>query len=245
LTFDAAGDLWVANAGGDSLTEYTKPAQANGDLAPADTISGPYTDLNDPTGMTLDSQGNLLVANSLGNSLAEHSVTQSGNAFPLRTIYGPDTGLLLPHGVDVDAQGNIYVSNVAGGITEYSPSAFGDAIPLTTIYGSATQLSSPQGLAVAPPLSVRTTRLPAAVVGHLYKTTLRANLGTEPYRWAIVKGKLPRGLKLSRDGAPSGTPRHAGKYEFTVRVRDSSHPAMSASATLLITVRKPSQKHHG
>jgi large repetitive protein len=236
MTFDSAGHLWVANFGTSSLTEY--PAMgANGDVAPLATIAGSSTGLNGPQGLTLDAAGNLLVANTYGESLTEYKVTDSGNASPLRTISGPVTGLAFPHGLDVDAEGNIYLANVFAGVSEFTPSANGNASPVARISGSVTGLADPGGLAVAPPLSVRTARLPAARVGHRYKALLRANLGTTPYRWALRRGKLPAGIHLSRTGKLTGKPRRRGVYRFTARVRDASHPRMTATRRLVLTVR--------
>jgi sugar lactone lactonase YvrE len=235
MTFDPTGHLWVANLGTNSLTEY--PAGANGDVTPLATISGSSTGLNGPQGLTLDAAGNLLVANTYGESLTEYKVTGSGNASPLRTISGAATGLAFPHGLDVDAAGNIYVANQFAGVTKFSPAANGNVPPVARISGSATGLLAPGGLAVAPPLSVRTARLPAARVGHRYKALLRANLGTTPYRWALTKGKLPAGIHLSRTGKLTGKPHRSGVYRFTVRVRDASHPRMTATRRLVLTVR--------
>jgi sugar lactone lactonase YvrE len=236
LTFDGHGHLWVANEGNNSLTEY--PATAHGDLAPLATIAGANTGLAGPQGMTLDGSGNLLVANFYSSSLTEYGPTANGNAAPLRTIGGTATGLALPQGVDVDSQGNIYVANENAGVTKYSPQATGNAAPTATIIGAATGLSGgPNGLAVAPPLSIHTERLRAGRVSHPYRARLRANLGTTPYHWTIRAGRLPAGVHLRRDGLVWGRPRRGGVYHFAVGVRDASHPAMTSTRRLTLTVR--------
>jgi hypothetical protein len=107
---------------------------------------------------------------------------------------------------------------------------------VTTIGEGATGLSGPQALAVVPPLSVQTHRLARGTVGNLYRAALRAALGTSPYRWRLAGGALPRGLRLSRSGVISGVPTRAGRWTFTVQVRDSSDPQMHASATLMLVV---------
>jgi sugar lactone lactonase YvrE len=235
LTFDGAGHLWVTNAANNSLTEYA--AAANGNVAPLATIAGSETGLSGPQGVVLDNAGNLLVANTYASSLIEFAPSANGNVAPMRTISGPGTGLSFPIGIDVDAAGNIYVANEFAGLTEYSPSASGAAIPIAAITGPSTGLSAPSGLAVAPPLAVRTTRLRPARVDHRYAARLRALLGTTPYTWRIMSGRLPRRIHLRRDGMLVGRPRHRGTFHLLVEVRDHSHKRMTATERLTLIVR--------
>lgn len=241
LAFDPAGHLWVANYTANSLTEYT--ATASGNATPLATITGSATGLNGPEGMTLDAADHLLVSNAHADSLTEYSTTANGSVAPLRTISGTATGLNTPVGVDVDANGNIYVANENGGVTEYSASATGDPSPLATIAGALTGLAAPAGLAVAPPLSVRTAKLPATRVGRHYRVRLRAYLGTTPYRWTVRRGRLPHGLRLTRTGILTGRPRRAGTYRFTVRARDHTRPAMTATRRLALVVHPARRRH--
>ena len=170
----------------------------------------------------------------MGDSLTEYAPSDNPDATPLRTI----SGLALPNGVDVDGQGNIYVANSLAGVSEYAPGASGPATPLATISGAATGISGPTAVAVAPPLVVRTSKLSTAHAGSPYRVRLRANLGTTPYRWTLVHGSLPPGLRLRRDGMLSGRPHRRGTYRFTVRVRDASHPTITANRRLVLAVRK-------
>jgi len=234
IAIDASGNLWVANYGTNSLTEY--PPGANGDVSPISTIEGYSTGLDAPQGLTIDGSGNLLVANTFAGSLTEYPTNADGNASPLRTITG--SALDFPFGVDVDGQGNIYVSNEFGNsVTIYAPSANGDATPLGTISGSATGLSAPGPVAVSPPLSVTTKSLPVAGLGAEYHATLRAALGTTPYRWSLKRGELAPGLHLhGGTGVVSGRATRAGTFHFVVRVTDASHPRMTATERLAIRV---------
>ncbi len=50
---------------------------------------------------------------------------------------------------------------------------------------------------------------------------LAADAGQKPYQWAIVTGKLPDGLTLTKDGKIQGTPTKEGKFPFVVKVTDS------------------------
>lgn len=103
----------------------------------------------------------------------------------------------------------------------------------------STGLSAPQALAVVPPLSILTRRLHAGTVGHLYETSLRAALGTSPYRWSLTHGRLPRGLRLSRRGVLSGVPRRPGHWRLTIAVTDAGRPRMAAHRRFSVAVRCP------
>jgi sugar lactone lactonase YvrE len=237
-TVTSAGDLWVANAGNNSLTEYAPGA--NGNAAPIATVAGPATDLNSPVGIGQDEHGNLLVANLYGESIARFAPTANGNAAPIGLIAGGNTTLDFPHGVDVDAQGRIYVPNQFGdAIAVFAPDATGSVAPVATIAGAATGLSAPQAIAVVPPLSILTKHLPGATVRHLYDVTLRAALGTTPYRWSLTHGRLPAGLRLDRLGLLSGVPRRPGRRWVTITATDAGHPPMTARRRFLVTVRCP------
>lgn len=170
-------------------------------------------------------------------SITAYSPTQPGDQTPAITITGPATGLADPEGVDVDAQGNIYVASQFAGIAQFAPNANGNVAPTTNIHGPATGLLGPYALAVAPPLAIATTHLRAARARHHYRTRLHANLGTMPYRWTR-HGHLPPGVRLAHDGLITGRPTRPGRYAFTVRVTDATHPRMTASQRLTLTVRR-------
>ena len=237
-TVNSAGDLWVVNVNNSSLTEYAPGA--NGNVAPIATVAGAATDLNAPIGIGQDERGNLLVANLYGESIARFAPTAAGNAAPIGLIAGGNTTLDFPHGVDVDAQGRIYVANQFGdSIAVFAPDATGSVAPVATIAGATTGLSAPQALAVVPPLSILTKHLPGGTVRHLYDVMLRAALGTTPYRWSLAHGRLPAGLRLSRDGLLSGVPRRPGRRWVTIAVADAGHPRMTDHRRFLVTVRCP------
>ena len=67
LAFDASGDLWVANAGGTTVVEFTPPQLAvNESPAPHVTLSG----LASPTALAVDNSGDLWVAEFDSTSVA-------------------------------------------------------------------------------------------------------------------------------------------------------------------------------
>ena len=82
-----------------------------------------------------------------------------------------------------------------------------------------------------PPLSITTTSLPAGQVYSAthkvkYSATLTASSGNPPYKWQVIAGSLPNGLKLSKSkGTISGKATFAGSFTFTVEVLDKKGPA--------------------
>ena len=75
---------------------------------------------------------------------------------------GDITGLSFPIGIDLDASGNLYVSNQFGGIESFSFPANGNRTPADEHCGRRDRPVGAGRLAVAPPLSVRTTSPPPA-----------------------------------------------------------------------------------
>ena len=161
-------------------------------------------------------------------ALGTFTVTTTGVPSPALT----ETGA-LPGGVG-------FVDNGDGTATISGPPAAGSAgsYPLTITAsnagGSATQAFT---LTVNPaPLVVTTSALPDASLGSPYSASLAAAGGVAPYSWSLESGALPSGLSLGSGGVISGTPLVPGTSSFTVRVSDAEAPAMSATASLSITV---------
>jgi len=103
-------------------------------------------------------------------------------------------------------------------------------------------------------LQVNPQTLPDGVVGTAYPTrALTATGGTPPYgaagadctnpaqaHWCVISGLFPPSMQLSTDGIVSGTPSAAGKFDFVVRVTDSSTPTrQTADRLFTITVEDP------
>ena len=89
----------------------------------------------------------------------------------------------------------------------------------------------------APPVSITTEAITAAVVGTQYFFTLAASGGSPPYAWTLASGSLPPGLTLNPSGAITGTPTLAGSFTFVVRVTDRLQAA--ATRSLQLTVNPP------
>ncbi len=82
---------------------------------------------------------------------------------------------------------------------------------------------------------VTTTSVSSATPGVAYKERLQAVGGVTPYKWKVIGGSLPKGLKLTPSGLLHGTPTiedTARTYAFTVQVRDSTkHERHTATST--------------
>ncbi|HEX3833796.1 MAG TPA: putative Ig domain-containing protein [Solirubrobacteraceae bacterium] len=231
VQIDAAGHLWVANAAANTLSEYA--ASANGDSAPLATISG----VDGPEGLTQNAAGQLVATNTDGAAVtAFANPGPTGEIVPALTIAGAAARLDFPIGVDVDAAGRLYVANQFGGLNVYGAGASGNATPLAVIAGGATGLAAPGAVAVTPPLVIVTQSLPRATTGRRYHQRLHSALGRRPLHWRVAHGRLPAGLRLSRTGELSGTPKHAGKQKLTIEVTDSTKPVARARRTMELAI---------
>jgi DNA-binding beta-propeller fold protein YncE len=102
--------LYVANAAANSITAYTLPAQGN--VAPARTISGPRTGLSNPVALAVDADGNIIVANA-GGSIEVFSDGANGNVSPATTYALPGS----PAAIAVDPfNTDVYVALADSGV---------------------------------------------------------------------------------------------------------------------------------
>lgn len=72
------------------------------------------------------------------------------------------------------------------------------------------------------PLAFDPAVLPDGEIGLAYRASLAAQGGRPPYTFALVGGKLPKGLSLSAEGTLAGTPRKASTESATIEVRDAA-----------------------
>jgi len=128
VAVDAAGDVYVADAGNNSVKKI--PA---GGGAPVVIGSGFVF----PTGVALDAAGNIYVADRNSGSIKK---MPPGGGTPATLV----TGLSSPGGLTVDATGNIYVADNGDNVIKEIPVGGGSIISL----GSG--FNSPWGVAVDP-----------------------------------------------------------------------------------------------
>ena len=230
LAFDSAGHLWVSEQQTNSVNEYALGGGGSATLIAS--ISGPGSGLSSPQALVFDATGHLTVANA-GNGTV--TIYAAGNdSSPVATL---STGLQAPVGVDRGADLTVFIGDAgSNSIVEY---ASGSPVPTFTIAGPATGLNDPVSVAATPPLSILTKRLARPVRGRRYLVNLRATEGATPYRWKLLHGRLPRGLRLRASGAIMGVPRGTPRtYRFTVAVRDSSRPRQKVGRRLTLTLRR-------
>lgn len=131
LVQGSAANSFVANFGGNSITEYA--TGANGNQVPVATITGPDTGLVSPFAVALDPAGDLFVVNrneQVGSSsITEYAKGATGDATPIATISGANARLSQPDSVTVDRAGNLFVAEQNNVILEFAQGAKGDVAP--------------------------------------------------------------------------------------------------------------------
>ncbi|HUY32931.1 MAG TPA: PKD domain-containing protein [Pirellulales bacterium] len=126
LAFDAHGNLFVANTGANTVSEFAPGAT---------TASATLTGLSDPRALAFDSSGDLYVANYVSNGTV--SEFAPGATTPSATL----TGLSYPEALAFDSSGNLYVANNIGStVSKFAPGA-------TTASATLTGLDRPSALA--------------------------------------------------------------------------------------------------
>ena len=125
LAFDGSGNLFVANAGNGTVSEF-----APGGTTPFATLTG----LTNPAALAFDGSSHLFVANSGNATVSEFA---PGATTPFATL----TGLSDPVALAFDGSGNLFVANGTGNtVLKFAPGA-------TTPSATLTGLSNPNALA--------------------------------------------------------------------------------------------------
>lgn len=130
----------------------------------------------------------------------------------------------LPAGVTINSTGVLSGAPARAGA--YS-------VTLHLVDAGGSQTNAPLRLVVRPRLAIATKRLPAATAGARYSVRLSTRGGVPSVRWS--GSALPGGLRIAANGTLAGTPRAAGRYRVSLRVRDSL--GASVKKTFVLTVR--------
>jgi hypothetical protein len=123
VAVDAAGDVFVANAGNNAVQE----------VLPDGTILTIGFGFLDPRGVAVDAAGDVFVADEGNNAVKE--------VLPNGTILTIGSGFTYPHGVALDAAGDVFVA-------DFGNNAVYEVLPNGTILTIGSGFSYPLGVAV-------------------------------------------------------------------------------------------------
>ena len=138
IAIDASGNIWVPNAGNNSVTKLDAQGVTASDKTGFLSGSSGYTagQLNAPSALAIDLNGNAWVANH-GNS----TVTELNAIGSTGTVFAGG-GLATPNSIAVDASGAIWVAN------QSSATVINTSGALTTY--TNTGIASPTAIAINP-----------------------------------------------------------------------------------------------
>ena len=108
LAFDAMGDLFAADSGTNTITEFLKGGGTT-------TLSG--GGLNGPKGLAFDSKGDLFAADNNSNMLTEFMATGSGLG-PGAVVMTGVPGVNSPMHLAIDAAGDLFTADFNGGTVD-------------------------------------------------------------------------------------------------------------------------------
>ncbi len=143
-TVDALGNVYVADAGTNSITEF-----ASGGTTGTPVSTGSVT-LNAPSGVAVDGAGDIYIADAGNNRLVEIPVV-SGVLTPSATTTVATTGLATalsgPSGIAFDGVGDLYIADTGNNRVLYVPNYNGSLnFTLSQSYGAG--LKGPLGVTV-------------------------------------------------------------------------------------------------
>lgn len=143
-------------------------------------------------------------------------------------------GAVLPGGLSLDAAGAISGTPTDLGTTSFTVQVLDASAPEQM---ATALLSITVSMDTGPALAITTSSLARGQVGVAYSVDLMATGGLAPYAWELeAASTLPPGLNLAAGGQLSGSPTVAGRFTFTVLVRDAEVPEQSATRGFVLNV---------
>ncbi len=222
-TFDAAGDLWVANSSSNTIVEYTAgQLAAGGAQTPVLTLSDDGSgSLSSPAFLAFDAAGDLWVPNENNATVVEFrraQLTASGDPAPAITISSDSShDLETPVSITFDSGGNLWATDFFGSaILEFTPAQQADTgtpSPATVLRYPApgqAQFDAAGDLWVAGTFGnaiaeFDPAQLAAGGTPTPADTIQGADTGlSDPSGLAVEQA--PTVSSISADGGPSGTP---------------------------------------
>jgi sugar lactone lactonase YvrE len=209
VAVDGNHNVYVANVNGSykaSITVY--PAGEYGDVAPTQTISGPDTQMGNPTGIAVDPAGNIYVTNWFPGSACVGTITvyaagSNGDAAPIAQIAGRKTRLCDPWGTAIDSSGNIYVTGgqqYSSFVNVYAAGSNGNVSPMAEISGKRTLLYGPTAITLD---TLGNMYVASSPNGTLVKFRAGAHGNAKPAQaiyGLLTKLQYPEGIALDSTG---------------------------------------------
>jgi hypothetical protein len=144
----------------------------------------------------------------------------------------------LPAGVKATASSTTTSLNLSG--TPTTARTYYPTVQVTGCGGLTFKLSYKIIIqATSSALSIITSSLPNGTVGTAYSAAVKASGGCTPYKWSIVSGALPAGVKATVSSTTtslnlSGTPTSAATYSPTLQVTGCGGGTFKSSYKIVI-----------
>ena len=183
---DSAHDqLYVANAGSNSVLIFGNASTIEGATAPLRSLSGSATKISSISAIVLEpTTDRLWVADPVANALLvfNNASTLNGNVPPNRYILGTNTKLLAPQSL-LFINKQLFVGCTSAILRfDASDSIDGNVAPTAVIQGSATLLSRPQQMVLRPDKEELFVVDAGAAAVLVYENPTTINGGPSPLR---------------------------------------------------------------